>query len=102
MHAGVEFSGKKQHGGGRQTLIDKDPIQVQIVVDVMEYGLGCQSTHVLVNEYRIQLDAESVGLSCVNGTITRLNPIITKVTRRKQGSTDPESAWAKARLNWVT
>ena len=34
--------------------------------------------------------------------VKKLNPKIDEVSRRKQGSTDPETAWAGARLNWVT
>jgi len=31
-----------------------------------------------------------------------MNPKVDDVIRQKQGSTDPESAWAIARTNWVT
>jgi len=37
----------------------------------------------------------------VQGTIKWLNPTIDIMRRRKQGSTDPESAWAVARFNWM-
>ena len=46
--------------------------------------------------------AESVGLSAIRGMVKKLNPKVDEVGRRKQGSTDTESAWAGARLNWVT
>ena len=68
----------------------------------MENGLGHAGTHLLVNEFRMQNGQESVGLSAVCGMVKKLNPKVDEVGRRKQGSTDPESAWAGARLNWVT
>jgi hypothetical protein len=44
----------------------------------------------------------SVGLSAVRKTIKRLRPVIRKVRKRRQGSTDASCPWAKARLGWVT
>jgi len=43
-----------------------------------------------------------VGLSAVRGMVKKLNPKVDEVGRRKQGSTDPESTWTGAGLNWVT
>jgi len=53
-------------------------------------------------KFRMQNGQASVGLSVVCGMVKKLNTKVDKVSRRKQGSTDPESAWAEARLNWVT
>ena len=68
----------------------------------MENRLGHAGTHLLVNKFRMQNGQESVGLSAVCGMVKKLNPKVDEVGRRKQGSTDPESVWAGARLHCMT
>ncbi|KAI9916950.1 hypothetical protein PsorP6_016837 [Peronosclerospora sorghi] len=43
-----------------------------------------------------------VGVSSVFSLCRRLNPLITAIAASKQGSTDPEAPWSKARLVWAT
>jgi hypothetical protein len=44
----------------------------------------------------------TVGLTTVWMAYLRLKPVITPIKKRKQGSNDPASPWAKARLEYVT
>jgi len=92
MQNQTEYSGEKKHGGGRKAELERDYYQIQLVVDGMKNRLGHAGTHLLVNKFRMQNGQESVGLSAVCGMVKKLNPKVDKVGRRKQGSTDPESA----------
>ena len=83
---------REKTGGRRKAELERDDYQIQLVVDGMENGLGHAETHLLVNKSRMQNGQESVGLSAVRGMVKKLNPKVDEVGRRKQGSTDPESA----------
>ena len=41
-------------------------------------------------------------ISAVWSLVNRLNPIVKSFQRRKQGNVSADTAWAKARLNWIT
>jgi len=49
------YNGKRTHDVGRKAALEPDPYQIQIVVDGMENGLGLSRTHLLVNEYKMQM-----------------------------------------------
>jgi len=67
----------------------------------MECRLGYAGTHLLVNEYRAPGQPTSFcQYHYLKGET--LNPKIELVSRRKQGSTDPESGWVVARFNLAT
>jgi len=97
----AEYNGNQKPGSGRSPELKKDAFQIQLVIDGMQNGLGHSGTHLLVNEFREQNGQEPVGKSAIAGTVKRLNPKVDDVMRRKQGSMDPESAWAIMRTNWV-
>jgi hypothetical protein len=56
----------------------------------------------LVNEHKRQKHQPPFSASAVYSLSKRLKPKVTKVVRKKQGDTDVNSAWAKARYNSVT
>jgi hypothetical protein len=76
--------------------------EMQIIADAMESGYGLRLTRELLNEHRRQNDLEVVGLTTVWMAYLRLKPIVTPIKKRKQGSNDPNSPWAKARLEYVS
>ena len=68
----------------------------------MEDGLGIrQQTTARVNALRTARGDMHVGCSCVYATYMKLQPDIKPIKAIKQGSNDPTSPWAKARLGWV-
>ena len=48
-----------------------------------------------------QIGKSIVGQTTILNTYHRMKPLVTKVVTISQGSSDPTSAWAKARFNWV-
>jgi hypothetical protein len=78
------------------------PQKYQILIDSVEKGYGMVTAMHQINEYMEEEHFPEVGLSTVRRTMNRLRPVIRRVKRRKQGNTNPDSPWAKARLIWVT
>ena len=56
----------------------------------------------MINQHRDEQDLEWVTRSAVNGCIQRMPKRVTTIRKRPQGSTDPESKWAKWRDRWTT
>lgn len=80
--------------------LDDDPI-VNMIADCIENGFGLQNTTRHVNSHLTESGRATITVSAVYGCIQRLKPKIIKTKTRQQGSTNINSNWAKARLNWV-
>jgi hypothetical protein len=78
------------------------PQEYEILIDSMESGYGLITTMHQINEHRLELDLLDVGYTTVRRTTKRLDPVIRKIRRRKQGKRYPNSPWDKASLRWVT
>jgi hypothetical protein len=72
-----------------------------MIADCIENGFGLQNTTRHVNSHLTESGCETITVSAVYGCIQRLKPKIIKTKTRQQGSTDINSNWAKACLNWV-
>jgi hypothetical protein len=83
-------------------MIAPDSFDRQIIADAMEGGFGLRHTQELVNEHRRDSNKTIVGLNTVWVAYVRMNPVVTPIGKRKQGTTDPQSPWAMARLQFVT
>ena len=55
-----------------------------------------------MNEHRRVSRLTIVGLNTVYVAYIRMEPIVTPIGKRKQGTTDSQSPWAMARLEFVT
>jgi hypothetical protein len=98
---GVLYKGLRIKGQCRKPMICS-PQEYQILIDSMESGYGLVTTIHQINDYRVELDLLDVGYTTVCRTMKRLDPVIRKIRRRRQGKRDPISPWAKAILRWVT
>ncbi len=83
-------------------MISSGSQDMQIIADSIESGFGLLLTRELLNEHRLQKNLEVVGLNTVWMAYLQLKPVLTPVKKRKQGSNDPNSPWAMARLEHVT
>ena len=73
----------------------------QLIADLMEDGSSYRKVTRRVNMQR-KLDNPNkihIGMSAVRTCVKRLNPDVTAVTARSQGSNDPKSPWACARYD---
>ena len=99
----VVYDGQRAFGSGGQTkLIRLGSVESQLVADFMENGSGHLQTTNAVNEYRARQGLVHVGRSAVYSAYKRVSPNASALRQRKQGSTDEDGVWAKARLQWVT
>ena len=106
---GIQYTGKKKHS--KRTMIAAIPLDspaAKIIADAMESGASIRQAHAEVEDWlRRQHESgeENVkwwGLSATYSCYLRMKPTFTVVQKRAQGSDDPDSAWCKACLGWVT
>ena len=74
----------------------------RMIVRLLEQGVGVRQCTFILNTFRVRRDEPHVGVTTVWAACRRLNPLVTAIQKRKQGSSDPDSEWARSRLNWVT
>ena len=99
----------KEYGGERITLpkcdhrmIDPISVVAQVIADVIEDSLSEREAVCIANTYLLENnDTNFVTRSSVRRLIKILNPEVCSVSKGKQGSHDPESAWSKVRYNWI-
>ena len=88
--------------GGHNKLILVGSVEAEMIADIKEEGLSLLVAMHQVNKYRRTKGLGHVGWSAVRSAYIRMCSVVTKIMPCAQGSTDPESLWAKARLLWVT
>ena len=92
----------KNDRGGHNILIKFPSVESEMIADIKEQGLSLKVAMNEINLYREKTGLVHVGWSAVRSAYHRMNPVVTRILRCCQGSTDPDSRWAKARLPWVT
>ena len=92
----------ENRGGKRPPQIATTSIEAEIIADAVEAGLSLTKALYLVNEHLAEEGREGTTMSAILSVIQRLNPQIKRIQKRKQGSSDPKSPWARARKMWVT
>ena len=100
---GTQYTGERNVTGdlGRKVIIKKTSVEAQIIADAVEDGMSMAMAHALVNKHCFENGQEPFSLSAVRTLILSLDPVVTPLEKTKQGDTDPGSAWARARYNWV-
>lgn len=106
---GLTYTGEGAPRKGRPPILSTDSEVAQIVADVLEHGGTFKMATQILNFHLMEKSQEpgaerfdSVTYSCVRGLALRMKPTFVPVGKRKQGSNDPESDWARARYNFVT
>ena len=74
-----------------------DSVEAQIIADSVESGLSIARTLGFLNEHLVGEGREAATMSSIISVVQRLRPMIKKVDKQKQGSSDPNSDWARAR-----
>ena len=101
--SGLMYDGERQDRlDTKMKMLGDDSFEMQIIADAMEGGFGLRHTQELVNEHRRDNHLTVVGLTTIWTAYLRLDPVITPIRKRKQGTTEVDSPWAKARLEFVT
>jgi len=86
--------------GHKDVIISIDSVEAQIVADCLESGLSVNKTRQIINEHMIENAKEGFSRSAVDALVLRMKPKIEKITKRKQGSRDPQAPWSQARFLW--
>ena len=63
--------------------------------------MSLNSVTTVLNYMLVEKGKDKMSKTCTRDVIKRLKPLKYRVTKRSQGSTDKNSAWAKARYRWV-
>jgi hypothetical protein len=98
---GLAYNGDFAAHGGQNKLIQLDSVESQIIADCIENGWSITQTTHMVNHHRLQQNKTHVGRTAVYGAYLRLCPQVSSMAASKQGSSDIDSPWAKARLAWA-
>ena len=98
----AEHDGKIKHKSVRKnsSMIQVDSTEAQITADVLEKGSSVPQSLLMVNQCRLNEGLDEISESQTHGAIDQLMPLRAKLLKGKQGSTDPDSDWAKGRLNF--
>ena len=88
-------------GGNRKLTIRLDSFEAQIIADGMEAGLSVRRVWENVNRHRRENADELVSQSCIYYVLRKMRPKVVNISKRKQGSSDPDSNWAQARCAWT-
>ena len=100
---GVEYTGNKT-GSNCMTMasIQLNSVEAAIIAELMEDGAGIQRAHKDMPDWmrrRHDSGEKNVpywGLSATYACYLRLQPVVTVVQKRLQGSEDPASIWCQA------
>ena len=100
----IEFKPEmvENRGGNRQMKIRIDSPEAQIMADSLEGGLSIHNTWININMHRLDNGYELISKSCVLYALQKMKPRVVRIKKRKQGSSDPNSAWSLARNAWCT
>ena len=106
---GTVYTGERT-GSPRTELmaIPLGSVAAAIIAESMEDGAGIRRAHLDVLDWLYQRvesgkqDVQWWGLSATYSCYLRMNPTVTVVQKRAQGSDDPESAWCQAFKGWAT
>jgi hypothetical protein len=99
----LRYTGERNSDGGlgRKVIIKKTSVEAQIIVDAVEDGMSMAMAHALVNKHCYEAEQDPYYLSAIRTLILSLDPVVSPLVKLKQGDTDPDSAWSRARYNWV-
>jgi hypothetical protein len=105
--AGITYTGTRKIGAhttmGKPPILATDSIEAQIIADCLVSGWSPLSlSQWMVNQHRKEAQEESLTLAPIRHLMKRLKPVVRKVKKQAQGSKDPTSKWARARVNFNT
>ena len=102
---GLEYKGDRiitDSPLGRTPILTLDSPEAQIVADAIEDGLSIVQTTMMCNEHRRQEQLIALTKAPIEGLIKKMKPLVTKITKTKQGNRDANSPWARGRYGWST
>ena len=101
QYTNKKYDNKTYRGGGRPNVIKIPSMEATAIANCIEKNMSTNETLVLLNEKLVRSGKQRVTYSAIKSCIARMKPQITSIERLKQGSSNPVSAWAVARKNWV-
>ena len=97
MMNGQYYDGKHRHNGGKPAEIQRGSEEETMIADCKESGMSHLDTTVFLNEHRVEKNMPLIGVNAVKGAIKCMKKRLTPITKKSQGSNDPESDWCQAR-----
>jgi hypothetical protein len=100
---GITFTGEFDTSKmGRPVVIETDTASAQIIADALESGLSFVQARDLVNLHLEEEKEPLVTVSAIRGCYQRLGAKTIRIPKKRQGTTDIDSPWAKARVRFNT
>ena len=87
---------------GQKVSITVKSVEAQILADCLENGQSLNKAMIVVNTHCSRNGVKCVSKSVLRRLIKEMKPIKCQLEKKKQGSRDKTSKWARARMNWVT
>jgi hypothetical protein len=104
--AGITYAETRKIGAhttmGKPPILATDSIKAQIIADCLESGWSLSLSQWMVNQHRKEAQEESLTQAPIRHLMKRLKPVVRKVKKHAQGSNNPTSKWARARVNFNT
>jgi hypothetical protein len=95
----TSFEPKKR---GPKPLMDLKSPKAALIVEALEKGYSRRQTLQFINHWLKKEGQDLITLHQIGSLVSQLNPSVTIIEARKQGSADVNSRWSRARKNWVT
>ena len=85
----------------KNTMIPTDSPVAHIIADAVEDGWSERQVVVIANQYLLEQSQDFITRNQLRSLVHRMKPVVSAVEKAKQGSSDPDAPWSKARYNWI-
>ena len=92
---------RKKRLESKDTMIPTNSPVAQIIADAVEDGWSEHQAVVITNKYLLENAQDFITYNQLRSLIQCMKPIVSAVKKAKQGSSDPDAPWSKARYNWI-
>ena len=99
--SGQYYDGKHGHNGQKPAETKRGSKEETMIADCKESGMSHADTMVFLNKHRVDKNMPLLGVNAVKGAIKRMKKRLAPITKKIQGSNDPENDWFQARSRFT-
>ena len=88
------------NAGGQNVSIKDDSLEANIIMNCMQNQFSFRKTTAFLNGFLVANNKRTVRVAAIFDCFHRMNPIMAKAGKRKQGSADVLANWSLSRYNW--
>ena len=83
----------------KNTMIPTDSPIAHIITNAVEDGWSERQAVVIANQYLLEQSQDFITHNQLRSLVYRMKPVVSAIEKAKQGSSDPDAPWSKARYN---